>query len=274
LYNQQHDFKYLEEKSEKVNLHCKATRAIININHTRYASQRCGPERVIFMSNKTIFNKSALPIAEQIDLLKHRNLTISDDKQAHHFLETIGYYRLTAYFKPFMLDPNNADQGFKPGTYFSHILDLYVFDRELRLLVTDALERIEVALRATLSNVMSIQHGPHWYLEPDLFSNPYQYQAFLQEATEHLSRSKEAFIQAYYQSHHNPKHPPSWMVMECLSFGTVSKMYANIKHRTLRKQVGDKLGQFSEVIKSWMKALTYTRNICAHHARLWDRFFC
>jgi len=43
--------------------------------------------------------------------------------------------------------------------------------------------------------------------------------------------------------------------------------------RKLRKQVSDKLGQFSEVIKSWMKALTYTRNICAHHARLWDRFF-
>ncbi|WP_278044002.1 Abi family protein [Legionella nautarum] len=53
------------------------------------------------------------------------------------------------------------------------------------------------------------------------------------------------------------------------SFGTVSKLYANIKDRTIRKEIGDTLGQYSEIIKSWMRSLTYTRNLCAHHSRLW-----
>ncbi len=225
-----------------------------------------------FFMGKQTFEQPSLSILEQLSLLKQRNLIINDAWLSEHFLKTIGYYRLKAYFQPFLLN-SNSNNGFKTGTTFSDVLNLYIFDRELRLLIVDAIERIEVALRTALSNAMSNKYNPHWYLEQALFSNTKLHENFIKEVAVHLRRSKEDYIKDYYSRYHSPKHPPSWMAMECLSFGTVSKAYSNIKDRGIRKEVGDTLGQFSEVLKSWMKALTYTRNICAHHARLWNRFF-
>ena len=226
----------------------------------------------LFMHQKISFNKPALSISEQIDLLKHKGMILGDDQEVGHYLTMIGYYRLMIYFRPFLLSAD-SNSTFKPNTRFSDVLNLYVFDRELRLLVTDGLERIEVSFRAAISNVMSLKYGAHWYLNSALFSRCDQYQSFLEEIKVHLKRSHEDFIKTYYAKYNHPDHPPSWMVMECLSFGTISKMYSNIKDRSVRKEVGDILGQYSEVIKSWMRSLTYTRNLCAHHSRLWNRFF-
>jgi len=225
------------------------------------------------MCQKIIFDKPALAIEQQITLLKNRNLIIDDIEEASHSLSTIGYYRLMIYFKPFLISTQNSNIGFKPNTCFSDIVSLYIFDRELRLLVTDALERIEVSFRTAISNIMSLKHEPHWYLNPTLFAKKDQHEIFLDEIQTYLKRSHEDFIKTYYSKYYHPEHPPSRMVMECISFGTVSKIYSNIKDRAVRKEIGDTLGQFSEIIKSWMRALTYTRNLCAHHSRLWNRFF-
>ncbi|MDF1760860.1 MAG: Abi family protein [Coxiellaceae bacterium] len=219
------------------------------------------------------FNKPSLSINEQIALLRNRGLTLDKPNAAFHFLKSIGYYRLMAYFKPFMVDDGNSELGFIPGVTFSHILQLYNFDRELRLLVTDALERIEVTLRVSISNTMSIQYGAHWYLDKKLFKRENRHKASLSEAYNHLKRSKEDFIKKYYILYDHPPQPPSWMLTECLSFGTISQIYNNIKARSCRKLIADHFKQHSETIKSWMRALTFTRNITAHHSRLWNRFF-
>jgi abortive infection bacteriophage resistance protein len=225
------------------------------------------------MSHKQSFAKPALTISQQLDLLSRRNLQIDDPIAAEHILSMIGYYRFISYLKPFLQDPQQSDKGFRAGTQFMDVVHLYSFDRKLRLLVSDAIERIEIAFRTAISDHMSIQHGAHWYLESVLFTNQKQHQFLLGEVNQHLQRSKEDFIRQYYANYDSPAHPPSWMIMECLSFGTISKLYGNLKQRRIRKQIGDQLGQYSEVLKSWMKALTYTRNLCAHHARMWNRFF-
>lgn len=227
---------------------------------------------LFFMRNQ-YFNQPSLSISNQLLLLKERRLIIEDPNLAEHILKTIGYYRLKSYFQPFLLDQRNSHNGFKTGTTFSNILHLYLFDRELRLLVIDAIERIEVALRNILSSTMSHHHGPHWYLHEPSFTSEKFHKNFLKEVFDHLKRSQESFVKNYYSRYSYPEHPPSWMVMECLSFGMLSKAYANIRDRRVRKEIGDALGQFSETIKSWIRALTFTRNVCAHHARLWNRFF-
>lgn len=224
-------------------------------------------------SLKIHFEKPPLSIEQQIELLKTRNLSFIDLPKAMRNLETIGYYRLKAYFNPFLANTTPTEYGFKSLTYFDNIMNLYDFDRKLRILVNDAIERIEIAFRAMISNVMSLRYGSHWYTDFQFFNRIDLHNAFLNDVSLHLKRSKEGFITDYYQTYRHPEHPPSWMVMECLSFGTISKLYGNIKDRKARMAIADGLGQFSEVIKSWMRSLTYTRNLCAHHARLWNRFF-
>ncbi len=82
---------------------------------------------------------------------------ITDPARAADYLKRIGYYRLSAYWYPFRrssLRPDAAgkpqavvEDDFRPGTEFAAVLALYVFDKKLRLLMLDALERIEIVSR-------------------------------------------------------------------------------------------------------------------------------
>ena len=101
----------------------------------------------IFMPKNygTSYNKPAFNLEEQLDLLKSRGLDIPQPERALHYLKFIGYYRLSGYCLFYQEKPSHS---FKHGTTFDAVLDLYIFDRQLRLLVMDAMERIEVAVRA------------------------------------------------------------------------------------------------------------------------------
>ena len=116
--------------------------------------------------NKRIFSKKALAIDEQIEILSSRGLVIDDRESVFRYLSTVSYYRLSAYFKPFQLN-NHPGHRFKPNITFDRIWQIYAFDRELRLHVSDALERIEIALRTALSDIMSIKYGNQWYLSEE-----------------------------------------------------------------------------------------------------------
>jgi hypothetical protein len=111
------------------------------------------------------FTKPAIDLDTQIALLRSRGLLVPDEARAKHYLRFVGYYRLAGYSLPFQVNYNaDGSHRFLDGVSFDDVLDLYVFDRKLRLAVTDALERIEVAFRAELSQSMSERHGPHWYM--------------------------------------------------------------------------------------------------------------
>ena len=100
------------------------------------------------------YEKPPLNEDELLNLLGERGLRIPDRGRAARYLRHIGYYRLSPYMRP--LQDNGTDHGFRKGTQFDDVLRLYVFDRSLRLLVMDALERVEVAVRAAISNAMAI----------------------------------------------------------------------------------------------------------------------
>ena len=126
------------------------------------------------------FAKPAIDIEAQIALLRSRGLTIADENYAHHYLQFIGYYRLSGYALVFQVNYNaDGSHRFHPGANFNDILDLYIFDRKLRLAVLDALERIEVAFRAALSHEMSISHGTHWFMDAAHFIPTYDHAVFL-----------------------------------------------------------------------------------------------
>lgn len=116
------------------------------------------------------FTKPAIDIDAQIALLRARGLTITDEARARHYLSLIGYYRLSGYALVFQVNYNaDGSHLFHPSANLGDILDLYIFDRKLRLAVLDALERIEVAIRASLSHEMSMIHGTHWFMDAEPF---------------------------------------------------------------------------------------------------------
>jgi len=114
------------------------------------------------------YNKPPLSIDEQINLLVQRGMAVPDRNRARYYLSYISYYRLSIYARALQVN-DSADHRYRPGTCFDDMLNLYTFDRELRLLVLDAIERIEVAIRAAIAYEFSIAAGPNWYADASLF---------------------------------------------------------------------------------------------------------
>lgn len=217
------------------------------------------------------FTKPPLSIEQQIALLIGRGMEIPDTARAARYLSHINYYRLRAYWLPFEEDTGNDDHRFNAGTTFDDALALYLFDRKFRLLVLEAIERVEVAFRTRFSHVLSLRYGSHFYLDATHFHSPEKYQKCLDSLREEINRSRETFIDHYRTRYTDPELPPIWAACEVMSFGLLSKWLQNLKHRRDRQAIANTYGLDEAILISFMHHLTHVRNLCAHHSRLWNR---
>lgn len=220
------------------------------------------------------YTKQALSADEHIAKLKERGLSFPDEARARHYLANISYFRLSAYTRPYYR-PNQSEHRFLPHTRFDDVLALYVFDRELRLLLSDAIERLEVALRAQLTNTLAEHHGPYAHLNPTIFDNRYNHPWLLEKLREEAqAREVETFI-AHYREKYTaaPVQPPLWMAMELLTFKAISTLFANLRQEDDTKRISQHFGWPHKVLTSWFRSLSDLRNLCAHHMRVWNREF-
>jgi len=220
------------------------------------------------------FSKPARTIKEQLALLKQRGLYVHDQTQALHYLKYVTYYRLRAYWLPFELrDENTGKSSFKENTSFQNIVDLYVFDRAFRLLVIDAIERIEIAIRGAWAYHMATKYGSHGYSRYTLYKNKDSFLSSCALLIKEVERSKETFINHYKERYDKPLLPPIWMVSEILSFGQLSQWINNLKEPKDRNTVARVFCLDEAVFLSFLHHVSHVRNICAHHGRLWNRHF-
>lgn len=106
------------------------------------------------------------------ELLSQRGLVFEDKERVCRYIRNIGYYRLNAYFYPFLEIPKDR-QIFKQGSSFDAAIKLYRFDKKLRLFMFNEIEKIEVSLRSTLANVVAKETGNiFWMTDGSLFANP------------------------------------------------------------------------------------------------------
>jgi len=224
-----------------------------------------------------IYDKPATTIDDQITLLRSRGMHVPDRDRAAHYLRHIGYYRLSAYWLPFE-EPSAPDcprtHRFRQGTTFEDVLNRYVFYRKLRLLVTEALERIEVSVRSCWSSALACRHGPHAHMNARLFACPFWHLRQLSQLARETRKSSETFVEHYRQKYSEPFLPPIWMVAETMSFGTLSRWVEKTSDATVQLEIIDHLDfPNREILHKTLHVLTYLRNICAHHGRLWNRRF-
>lgn len=215
------------------------------------------------------FDKSATTHDQQIALLQQRGMRITDVTEAKFYLQHLNYYRLSAYWLTFETD--HATHQFKSEICFTDVLNLYVFDRELRLLVLDAIERIEVSVRSQWAYQLGHLHGPHAHLDKNLF-DPKHWQGNLNKLTEEVNRSNETFIK-HLLTAYSEQLPPVWAVCEVMSLTSLSRWYTSLRPYQTRRAVAVPYGINEDVMGSWLQHLSVVRNICAHHSRLWNREF-
>ncbi len=219
-----------------------------------------------------MFQKQALTIEAQIQQLKARGLIIEHDDNPEHYLSHISYYRLAGYWWPMQDDKIN--HVFKPNSRFKDIISLYNFDRELRLLIFDVIEKIEISLRTKLIYHLSHEFDPWWFQNTNLFQNTGQLIRTLSSIDEEIERSKDAFIKEHKKRHKDDlRFPPAWKALELTSFGSLSKLYGNLKNTIQSKDViAYEFGTVNHTyLPSWLQSISQIRNYCAHHSRLWNK---
>lgn len=215
------------------------------------------------------FNKPATTYKQQVALLQQRGMTVDNVAKAEFYLQHLNYYRLSAYWLPFEAD--HATHEFKSGTCFNDVLNLYSFDRELRLLVLDGIERIEVSVRSQWAYQIGHLHGSHAHLDMQLFDSRY-WQKNLDDLTKEVDRSDEIFIQ-HLKKTYSEQLPPVWAVCQVMSLGLLSRWYSSLKPKQTRRVIADIYKLDEKVLESWLRHLNLVRNVCAHHSRLWNRDF-
>ena len=219
-----------------------------------------------------MFDKKALTIAEQICQLKARGLSIKTEDNAEHLFQHISYYRLAGYWWPMQADKVN--HIFKENSRFEDVVALYNFDRELRLLIFDVIEKIEISLRTKLVYHLSHEIDPWWFQNTSLFIDTGELIKTLASIDSELERSKDTFITDHRKKHKDDlRYPPSWKTLELTSFGNLSKLYGNLKPAVKSKDsIALEFGTVNHTyLKSWLQSISQIRNYCAHHSRLWNK---
>ncbi|WP_022901859.1 Abi family protein [Humibacter albus] len=228
------------------------------------------------------YEKPPLSVDQLVDRLAGRGLQIPDRDRAIRYLRHIGYYRLSPYTIPFR--QNGSDHLVRKGTSFDDVLDLYVFDRALRLLAMDALERVEVAVRAALTDHMSTTYdNSHWYTDPTHFRDRHRHAGLLrivhETCEDRLNGTPDAgedalvhrsALEHYLTTYGSPELPPSWLMVETLTIGQLTSAYRNLRNRSDRTAIAASIGLTAPVLESWLQTYVRVRNVCAHHGRLWN----
>lgn len=227
-------------------------------------------------TNSQIYPKPFKNTSNLLDILEKRFLRVEDKDFALDILGKVGYYRLSAYFVPFY----ESKDYFVTNTTFSDIYELYEFDRELRAVIFRYLEQIEIALRAKISNAHAKYFGAFGYLEDESSldrkiknNDKILFDEFMTKIKLEKSRSNEVFIK-HIREKYGSDELPIWALVEILSFGTLSKLYALLP-KILKKEIVATFDKRLDIkiFENWLLGLTMVRNACAHHSRIWNRSF-
>ena len=212
------------------------------------------------------YNKPFLSIEKQISLLKERGLIIGDKQRAEFFLHNISYYHLSIYTKAFQ----NEENKFKQDTDFDDVISLYNFDKRLRLLLLDMLERIEMSLKCVLAyEVTRYKDDNYWYAKGDNFKNG---EDDIENILKGIVDSSEIYIKHYYDTYSDPGYPPAWMFFESLTFGQSVRLARNF-FDTERQIIAGFYKLPKKTVTQMFYYLSHLRNVCAHHSRVWNRRF-
>lgn len=202
-------------------------------------------------------------------------MAIGDAAEADRWLQSVGYYRLSAYWLPFEVPAHvtqTRSKQFFRGTSFDQVTARYIFDRKLRLLLLEAIERVEIHVRSRWTYHLVHAVGAHAHLDTVSFRGARAHMDLLAKLARSSEKSDETFIVHYRGKYLEPYLPPLWAVTELMTFGELSRWVQITKDPKIKAAVGRDLGLPTlELADGVLQALAYVRNICAHHGRLWNK---
>ena len=218
------------------------------------------------------YNKPNKTSEQLVENLIAKGLIINDKKKIINYVRNIGYFRLKAYFHPLYQEPKHK-KLFKPDASFDKLMNMYRFDRKLRILLFNEIEKIEIAFRSTIVSIVSgVLKDNFWMTERRYFKSEHHFNTSLALIQSEYEKSKEEFI-IHFKHKYSDSHPypPAWMIAEILPLGNLCHIFMNLMSSKAKKKVAKYFGLQEPSFASWMLVLGNLRNMCCHHSRTWNR---
>ena len=215
---------------------------------------------------KKPYTKEWLPIPAQLERLRSYGLIIPSDETPKRFLRHLNYYRFSGYGLAF----EKTRHQFEPGTRFDQIRQAYEFDRAIRDLILESLEVIELDIRSSVTSTFGQKYHAFGHVKSENFFKQFNHLDWLEKVQRQTKRSREMFVEHFKKTYAEYPNLPIWAVTEIISFGALSRMVAGMRKGD-QKSISTRYGLQPWHFISCLHHLVYVRNLCAHHARLWDR---
>ena len=216
--------------------------------------------------------KKALNINDQMQLLEDRGIVFDNKSKAEEILLDVGYYRLGFYAFPFERTfPNihNRSHKYVAGTTFKSIYDLYLFDTQLRRLLLNALDRIEVNLRSRITYIVSNHYldSPTWFVDRAIMKSSFV-ASFCDKV--YSTMLENPIIKRHHDRYINDKYAPAWKTLEFMTLGNLTALYQAIKDSDVKKKVASEYGCSLKVFINYLETIRVIRNKCAHGSCLYN----
>lgn len=221
-----------------------------------------------------MYLKRATTIDEQIAILKERGILISNEIKAKETLLDIGYFRLGFYCFPFeegYPNKDNRTHSYVKGTDFEDVVRLYYFDCDLRGLIMRYINRIEINFRTYLTYFVSNKYSesPTWFADPVVMNSRYanSFESYVYDET----FKAIPIIKRHHKHYINDKYAPAWKTIEFMTFGSIIKLFDNLKSEFVKSEIARHYGIRSiKTFVNYMETIKVIRNTCAHGGVLFD----
>ncbi|TIH38976.1 Abi family protein [Subtercola vilae] len=239
------------------------------------------------------YTKTWLSVEDQAAKLGLRGVSFGDGTSCLSLLSAVGYYRLTGYLYPFRESRAYRDSAgrervrilssYRPGTSIEYASQLIDFDRRLRMLVLDGIERVEISFRMQLGYVLG-RVPAFGHLDPANFvgaftqerldatsgeSLPSKHEEWMARVRERQASSDEAFVTHFREKYDD--RMPIWALTEILELGQLGRLYSGLSN-SIASEISAAYGApTKKMMSSWISSINYVRNVSAHHARLFNR---
>lgn len=218
------------------------------------------------------FTKPPLTLDQHVALLRERGLVISDESAPRTILEHVGYYRFSGYTRAFY---RPDEERFADGVTIEQVDRAYRFDQRLQNLIWNALSYLEIDIRGAVVRRLA-EADPFAYARPDQHPDLFhshtvdRHAGWLGDLRRDASSHHSPITDHFRASYPEEEDLPIWMAVEVMTFGRLSKLIGLLDKRVVR-DIGQRYGFQWQAFRSSVRLLSYVRNVCAHHSRLWDR---
>lgn len=212
--------------------------------------------------------KSAINISNQIVELESKGIIVDNKEYATQILNRINYYRILGYILPFKQNLKNGEK-----IHFRRIMRVLAFDQRLRGLLLKYIEHVEISLRTFIVKSLAFKEHKDGisYRNPCFYRSKEKFEKWIASIDEAAAQSDEPFM-VHYRREYNGQYP-IWVILEVVSIGKLSRMYEILNKNIQRDIAGCYNNIHHSRLIGYLKAVSYLRNKCAHHSRIYYRMF-